>query len=68
MPKIKLPDGSVKEYTAGATGAQLAAAIGKRLAKDAVAVKVNGQLADLTKPLDGDIEFAVITRQSPEGL
>ncbi|MDR2587407.1 MAG: TGS domain-containing protein, partial [Coriobacteriales bacterium] len=48
---IKLPDGSVKELTDGATVADLAASIGAGLAKAALAGKVDGALADLTTPL-----------------
>ena len=52
---IKLPDGSERVLDEGATGTDLAASIGKRLAKDALIVEVNGQPVDLNTRLhDGD--------------
>ncbi|HPU40456.1 MAG TPA: TGS domain-containing protein, partial [Microthrixaceae bacterium] len=52
---IKLPDGSERTLDDGATGTDLAASIGKRLAKDALVVEVNGQPVDLNTRLhDGD--------------
>ena len=45
---VTLPDGSVRDYDAPVTGLQIAESIGKRLAKDALAVKIDGTLRDLT--------------------
>ncbi|MCG3174940.1 MAG: Threonine--tRNA ligase 2 [Myxococcota bacterium] len=65
---VKLPDGKVLELAGGATIRDAAAAIGARLAKDAVAGKVNGEVRDIRTPLkDGDT-LSIITRQMPEGL
>ena len=44
---VQLPDGSLREVPANATVADVAAAIGKRLAKDAIAGKVNGKVVDV---------------------
>jgi threonyl-tRNA synthetase len=64
---IRLPDGSSRELPAGATTGDLAASIGSRLAKAAVAAKVNGAEVDLNVALrDGD-EVAIITDNTPEG-
>jgi threonyl-tRNA synthetase len=64
---IRLPDGSSRELPAGATTGDLAAAIGSRLAKAAVAAKVNGAEVDLGVALhDGD-EVAIITNNTPDG-
>jgi threonyl-tRNA synthetase len=64
---IRLPDGSSRELPAGATTGDLAAAIGSRLAKAAVAAKVNGAVVDLGVALhDGD-EVAIITNNTPDG-
>src|SRR4051794_29004849 len=53
--QFKLPDGTSLELPADATGADAAAAIGPGLARAALAVKVDGQLRDLSRPLpDGD--------------
>ena len=56
------------EHPDGATGREVAASIGPRLASAAVAVKLNGDLRDLDRPLDQSGEFAVITLDSAEGL
>jgi threonyl-tRNA synthetase len=66
--RIELPDGSGKELPDGASGADLAAAIGPGLARAALAVKVGGQLRDLARPLaDGD-RVEIVTDRSPESL
>ncbi|HQS84297.1 MAG: threonine--tRNA ligase [Alphaproteobacteria bacterium 16-39-46] len=69
--EIKLPDGSCRTYPQKGnivTGESIAASIGKRLAEDAVAIRVNGTLRDLTRPLGEDASIEIITRQDPEGL
>ena len=68
MPDITLPDGSVKQFDAATTGAEIAASIGKSLARDAVAVRVDGELVDLTRDIDADAVVEVVTRSSDEGL
>ncbi|MDQ3945974.1 MAG: threonine--tRNA ligase [Actinomycetota bacterium] len=65
---VSLPDGSTREYPAGVTPAEVAASIGRRLAEAAVAARVDGALADLHRPLEGDAELAVVTAESPDGL
>ncbi len=64
---VWLPDGSTRTLDAGATGADLAAAIGKRLAKAAVAVTVDGEKKDLTALLPDRASVAVVTDDSPAG-
>src|SRR5687767_8314559 len=59
--KIRLPDGSVREVEAGTTPADIALAIGPGLAKAALAARVNGEVRDLSRPLEGDAELALIT-------
>ncbi|MBT8089256.1 MAG: threonine--tRNA ligase [Gammaproteobacteria bacterium] len=68
MPKITLPDGSERLYEAATNGAEIAAAIGKSLARDAVAVRVDGTLWDLGREISDDAEVAILTRDSDEGL
>ena len=68
MIQITLPDGSVRSYKEPVTGVQLAGEISSSLKKAAVAVKVNGQVWDLTRPVDRDASIKIITRTSPEGL
>ena len=64
---ISLPDGSTKELPGGATGADLAASIGTRLAKAAVAVTVDGAATDLTTALPDGATVAIVTADSPTG-
>jgi threonyl-tRNA synthetase len=65
---VILPDQSQKELPDGATGADLAAAIGPGLARAALAVKVGGEVRDLARPLaDGD-EVAIVTSRDEDSL
>ena len=64
---VTLPDGSQRNLEAGATSLDLAAAIGARLAKDALAASVNGELTDLDRPLESGAEVSLITPASDAG-
>lgn len=64
---VSLPDGSIKELASGATGLDLAASIGPRLAKAALAVEVNDELLDLASPLSDGARVAVVTPASDHG-
>ena len=64
---ITLPDGSTKELPDGSTGADLAATIGARLAKAAVAVVVDGREVDLNAALPDRGQVSVITADSEAG-
>jgi threonyl-tRNA synthetase len=64
---VRLPDGSTKELEDGATALDLAASIGKRLAKAAVAATVDGVPVDLGTVLPDGAEVAVITEDSDAG-
>jgi threonyl-tRNA synthetase len=68
MPKIQLPDGSERQYDESVTGLDIAASIGKSLARDAVAVRVDGDLWDLTRGIDNDVAIEIVTRDSDDGL
>ncbi|MFT3967441.1 MAG: threonine--tRNA ligase [Sphingobium sp.] len=59
--KITLPDGSVREVAPGTTAAEIAAAIGPGLAKAALAARVDGELVDITRPIDRDVKLALVT-------
>src|SRR3954453_6407143 len=63
-----LPDGTRKELSDGATGADLAASIGAGLARAALAVKVDGEERDLARPLPDGAQVEVVTDRSPESL
>lgn len=65
---VTLPDGSTRTLTAGATGADLAADIGKRLAKAVIAVKVEGEPTDLDRPLPDGASVNLILPDSEDGL
>ncbi len=68
MPTITLPDGSSRQFDAATSGAEIAAGIGAGLARNAVAVRVDGVLWDLDRPIDRDASIEVVTRDSEEGL
>jgi threonyl-tRNA synthetase len=68
MPDITLPDGSVRQFDAPLSGIELAASIGKKLEKDAVAIRVDGALLDLSTILDTDTAVEIVTRTSDDGL
>ena len=65
---VKLPDGSVKEVPAGTTALDIAKSIGTRLADAALVAKTNGDLIDLTKPLEKDTDLRILTERDPEAL
>jgi threonyl-tRNA synthetase len=67
MPRITLPDGSVKEFSNPVTAAEVAASIGAGLAKAAVGAKVDGELRDLATVLDRDCALAIVTPKKREG-
>src|SRR5918994_7936609 len=66
--RIELPDGSAKELDDGASGADLAAAIGPGLARAALAVKVDGRVRDLSRPLADGERVEIVTDRSPDSL
>ncbi len=65
---LTMPDGSVRPFARGGTGADLAADISRSLAKRAVAVRVGGALRDLAEPLTEDGAVEIVTRDDPDGL
>ncbi len=68
MIRLTLPDGSVRELPRGATGHDLAAAIGPGLARAALAIRVDGDLRDLARPLEADATVAIVTDRDPDAL
>ncbi len=65
---VSLPDGSERELTEGSSGADLAAAIGPRLAADAVVAVVDGDERDLAAPLPDGASVEIVTAASDRGL
>ena len=68
MITVSLPDGSERELAQGASAADLAAAIGPRLAADAVVAVVDGDERDLAAPLANGSSVEIVTASSPRGL
>jgi len=60
MVAITLPDGSVRRFDSPVTGEALAADIGPGLAKAALAVKVDGELRDLARPIEKDAKVEIV--------
>ena len=65
--QLTLPDGTQRSYEDGTTGYDVASVIGAGLAKAAVAVSVDGETLDLSRPIDHDGAFSVITENTEEG-
>jgi threonyl-tRNA synthetase len=65
---VTLPDGKPLELPDGATGADAAAAIGPGLAKAALAIRVDGELRDLSAALPDSAQIAILTDRDPEAL
>jgi len=65
---IKLPDGNDKEFPKGTTALDVAKSISPRLADAALVAKTNGDLIDLTRPLEKDTDLRILTEKDPEAL
>ncbi len=70
MLKVKLPDGSVREYTKRVRPIDVAADIGPGLAKVTIAAEANGQTVDSTTPLpaEGEVSLRLLTKKDAEAL
>ncbi|MFZ5790081.1 MAG: threonine--tRNA ligase [Pseudomonadota bacterium] len=68
MIVITLPDGNQRSFDRPVSGAEVAAAIGKGLARDALAVKVDGVLKDLATVVERDAKVEIVTRSHPDAL
>jgi len=66
--RVTLPDGSVKAIPANSTGADLARAIGPGLARAALAIRVDGQVWDLSRPLPDGMRVSILTDKDPQAL
>src|SRR5580704_16789634 len=66
--QITLPDGSTRDVPSGTTAAQVAAQIGPRLAKDALVARVDGELVDLSRPIDHNVNLAILTSKDADAL
>jgi len=68
MISVRLPDGGVRELAEGASSQDLAASIGPGLLRAAVAAKVNGEVVDLSRPLQDGAEVQLLTKRDPDAL
>src|SRR5678815_467519 len=66
--QVTLPDGSVQSLPAGTTPLDVARSISPRLADDAIVARVDGNLWDLTRPLEGDAKVELLTTKNPDAL
>ena len=67
MIKIKLPDGSVREYAQGTTGMDVALSISEGLARNVLAAKLNGKVVDASLPINEDADFQLLTWNDTDG-
>ena len=68
MIRLTFPDGSVKEFESGVSAAEVAESIGPRLARSAVAAKIDGRLVDLAEHVTADAAIEIVTDSTEEGL
>jgi len=68
MVAITLKDGSVRRFDGPVAGSEIARAIGPRLAKDALAVMVDGEMKDLAQIVARDAKVEIVTREDPRAL
>jgi threonyl-tRNA synthetase len=68
MINVSFPDGSKREYPDGSTPLSIAESISKSLAKRSIVAKVNGELRDMKRPIQGDATLALLSASDAEGL
>ena len=65
---ITLPDGSERTYATGTTGLEIAESIAKSLAKASIAIEVNGELWDLSRPIERNANIALVKKEDDIAL
>jgi threonyl-tRNA synthetase len=65
--KISLPDGSIKEFPHGVKGSDIALSISEGLARNALAIEVNGEVWDLSRPITADASIKILTWTDAKG-
>jgi threonyl-tRNA synthetase len=68
MIDLRFPDGQVRQFKPGTSGRDVAHSISPSLEKRAVLIKLEGQLFDLDRPLEGGGAVEILTRDAPEAL
>ncbi len=66
--KLSFPDGSIREFDSGVTGKEVAANISEGLARMAVSISLDGEIRDLSRPIDRDAKIKIFTMRDPEGM
>src|ERR1700722_1180152 len=66
--QITLPDGATREVPSGTTAAEIAHQISPRLAKEALVARTNGELIDLSRPLDHNTNLSILTAKDPDAV
>jgi len=66
--RVSLPDGTQKSFPSGTSVLEVARSLGAKLARDAVAARVNGRMVDLSAPLAEDSALIILTAAQPEAL
>ena len=67
MIELEFPDETVKQYKEGITGLEIASSISQKLAKEALAIEVNGEVEDLTRPIDQNAKIKILTWEDDGG-
>lgn len=67
MIKITLPDNSIKEFPKDVTGLEIAKSISEGLARNVLAIRVNDEIWDLSRPIQSDSKVRLLTWEDPEG-
>ena len=67
MINVSFPDGAMRQYENGITAMDIAKSISEGLARKVLAAKINGQVRDLSRPVDKDISLQLLTWNDPEG-
>lgn len=68
MIKMTFPDGNTKEFPQGTTGEDIAQSISPGLKKQALGIKLNDEIYDLTRPIEIDGTIAILTYRDAEGI
>ena len=66
--QITLPDGATRDVPRGTTAAEIAHQISPRLAKEALVARTDGELIDLSRPIDRDAKLAILTAKDPDAV
>ena len=66
--QITLPDGATRQVARGTTAAQIASQISPRLAKEALVARADGELVDLSQPLERDVKLSILTAKEPDAV